>query len=289
MGFAIESPNTLVMWEAQFGDFCNGAQIIIDQFLAAGEQKWFVECGLVLLLPHGQEGMGPEHSSGRMERFLINSDCDPAECKNMNEAQALRKVNWQIVNCTTPANYFHVLRRQMHRNFRKPLIVFTPKSLLRSPVVRSNRDEFDDRGDDIRFISVYGEKDEVIRSNPQKVNKVIFCTGKIYYDIFQYRQEHDLHNVAIIRLEQLSPFPYHEVKAEIEKYSSSADVVWCQEEAKNQGAWQYVYFFFESILHDMGDVREIGYNGRYYSASPATGSIYRFKKEQEILVQNAYE
>lgn len=286
MGYAIESPNTLVMWEAQFGDFTNGAQIMIDQFLASGKQKWFIECGLVLLLPHGQEGMGPEHSSARLERFLINSDSDP--CKlDMSDEEALQQVNWQIVNCTTPANYFHVLRRQLHRNYRTPLIVMSPKSLLRS--VKSDKTDFLENsvGASNKFVPTIGEIDPSIV--PEKVTKVIFCNGKIYYDLLKNREDNKITNVAIIRVEQLSPFPGHHVRAEIEKYPKKAQIVWCQEEAKNQGAWQYVYFFFEAILNKLNDKREVGYSGRSYSASPATGSVYRFRTEQANLVKSAFE
>jgi 2-oxoglutarate dehydrogenase E1 component len=286
MGYAIESPNTLVMWEAQFGDFVNGAQIIIDQFLSSGKQKWFIECGLVLLLPHGQEGMGPEHSSARLERFLINSDSDPAKL-DMSDEEALQQVNWQIVNCTTPANYFHVLRRQLHRNYRTPLIVMSPKSLLRS--VKSNKTDFleSSEGFSNKFVPTIGEIDPAVV--PANVTKVIFCNGKIYYDLLKNREEQGIHNVAIIRVEQLSPFPGHHVRAEIEKYPKNAQVVWCQEEAKNQGAWQYVYFFFEAILNKLKDKRELEYCGRSYSASPATGSVYRFRTEQANLVKSAFE
>jgi 2-oxoglutarate dehydrogenase E1 component len=286
MGYAIESPNTLVLWEAQFGDFCNGAQIIIDQFLASGKQKWFIECGLVLLLPHGQEGMGPEHSSARLERFLINSDSDPAKI-DMSDEEALQQVNWQIVNCTTPANYFHVLRRQLHRNYRTPLIVMSPKSLLRS--VKSNKTDFleSSEGSNNKFVPTIGEIDPAVV--PANVTKVIFCNGKIYYDLLKNREEQGILNVAIIRVEQLSPFPGHHVRAEIEKYPKKAQIIWCQEEAKNQGAWQYVYFFYEAIFNKLNDKRELSYCGRSYSASPATGSVYRFRTEQANLVKSAFE
>jgi len=286
LGYAIESPNTLVMWEAQFGDFANGAQIIIDQFLASGKQKWFIECGLVLLLPHGQEGMGPEHSSARLERFLINSDSDPSKL-DMSDEEALQQVNWQVVNCTTPANYFHVLRRQLHRNYRTPLIVMSPKSLLRS--VRSDKTDFleSKEGSNNKFVPTIGEIDPAIV--PANVTKVIFCNGKIYYDLLKNREESGINNVAIIRVEQLSPFPGHHVRAEIEKYPKKAQIVWCQEEAKNQGAWQYVYFFYEAILNKLKDKRELIYCGRSYSASPATGSVYRFRAEQANLVKSAFE
>jgi 2-oxoglutarate dehydrogenase E1 component len=264
MGYAIESPNTLVMWEAQFGDFVNGAQIIIDQFLSSGKQKWFIECGLVLLLPHGQEGMGPEHSSARLERFLINSDSDPSKL-DMSDEEALQQVNWQIVNCTTPANYFHVLRRQLHRNYRTPLIVMSPKSLLRS--VKSNKTDFleSSEGPYNKFVPTIGEIDPAVV--PEKVTKIIFCNGKIYYDLLKNREEQGIHNVAIIRVEQLSPFPGHHVRAEIEKYPKNAHVVWCQEEAKNQGAWQYVYFFFEAILNKLKDKREVELWKKLFSKS----------------------
>jgi len=177
------------MWEAQFGDFANGAQIIIDQFITAGEQKWLRQCGLVLLLPHGYEGMGPEHSSARLERFLQMSDSDPDLVPPMDPTQRkqIQMTNIQVVNCTTPANYFHVLRRQVHREFRKPLVIVTPKSLLRHPLCKSDLDFFDDIGDDTRFLRVIKETSTLVPN--EQVKRLYFCSGKVYYDLFQDREK----------------------------------------------------------------------------------------------------
>jgi 2-oxoglutarate dehydrogenase E1 component len=239
LGYAMEDPNQLTLWEAQFGDFVNGAQIIIDQFLSAGETKWFRQCGLTLLLPHGFEGQGPEHSSARVERFLQAVDDQENVVPPMAEElrMQIQHTNMQVVNCSTPANYFHVLRRQVHRNFRKPLIVITPKSLLRHKSAVSSLTEMAESSTFQRLIP----DTHTSLAPAKKVRKLIFCTGKIYYELEKARAEsggkHD--DVAIARVEQIAPFPFDLVAAEAKKYPN-AQIVWCQEEPRNMGAWFYV-------------------------------------------------
>ena len=263
-GYSMADPRSLVLWEAQFGDFANGAQVLIDQFISSAETKWLRMSGLVLLLPHGYEGQGPEHSSARLERFLQLSAED----------------NWQVINCTTPANYFHALRRQMRRDFRKPLIVMTPKSLLRHKLCVSALDNFigEERFDRVLPDTTVAAKD---------VKRVVLCSGKVYYDLFEAREAKKIKNVAIVRVEQLYPFPEKPLADIISKYPN-AQVVWCQEEPENQGAWFYVDRRIESVLrglkHKPG--RPI-YVGRPEAAAPATGSHKKHVKEQEALVDNA--
>ncbi|KAG0948157.1 hypothetical protein G6F57_001855 [Rhizopus arrhizus] len=229
-GMSLESPNRLVLWEAQFGDFFNGAQIIIDTFLSSGESKWLRQSGLVMLLPHGQDGAGPEHSSSRVERFLQMSN-DPFDI-NYSERQA---TNWHIVNCTTPAQYFHVLRRQMLRKYRKPLVVISPKSLLKSPVAVSSLEEM---GPGTSFQPVLG--DSTIEDASQ-VEKVVFVSGKFYYDLVKEREHRGMKNrMALVRIEELSPFPKNELRKEIEKYQQASEFVWCQEEPQNAGAYAFM-------------------------------------------------
>jgi len=221
-GYSVADPLTLVLWEAQFGDFANGAQIMIDQFISTCEQKWGQPSGLVLLLPHGQEGQGPEHSSARMERFLV----------------LCAENNMQVVNCTTPAQYFHVLRRQMYggsdrRGVRKPLVIFTPKSLLRHPRCVSRLKEFATGG----FREVLG--DPVI-SAADRVRRVLICNGKIYYDLLAAREEREADHVALVRIEQLYPFPEAELKDVLLRYPLSSELVWVQEEPRNMAAWRFV-------------------------------------------------
>ena len=242
-GYAMAAPHTLTIWEAQFGDFNNGAQIIIDQFLSAAEDKWHIMNGLVMLLPHGYEGQGAEHSSARLERFL----------------QLCAEENMQIVNCTTPASFFHVLRRQIHRTFRKPLIVFSPKSLLRHPKVVSPLSDF-----------AKGSFEELIDDDavkPNEVKKVAFCSGKVYYDALDQREERGINDVAIVRLEQLYPFPEKQFQATLSKYNNAEKVIWLQEEPENMGAWSYI----------LKSHRQIDWQvvARHESASPATGSSKR--------------
>ena len=265
-GYSITDPDSLVLWEAQFGDFANGAQVVIDQFIAAGESKWLRMSGLVMLLPHGYEGQGPEHSSARLERYLQSSAED----------------NWQVVNCTTPANYFHVLRRQVRRNFRKPLIVMTPKSLLRHKLCVSTLAEM---GPGTCFHRVLPETEKLVPDD--KVRRVVLCSGKVYYDLLAGRAERGIKDVAIVRLEQLYPFPINSLGQELARYRN-ADVVWCQEEPWNMGAWAYVDRRIEDLLRDLDvTASRPGYAGRPESAAPATGLLKRHLEEQARLVDAA--
>ena len=272
----------LVLWEAQFGDFANTAQTIIDQFITSGESKWHRYSGLVMLLPHGYEGMGPEHSSARMERFLQMCSDDEAVYPVMDHfaRTQIERSNIQIVNCTTPANYFHILRRQVHREFRKPLVVFTPKSLLRSPDARS---VFADIGPGTRFLRLIPEVDPTIlldpRPNPD-VKRVIFCQGKVYYDLVAARNQLGTKNVAIARVEQISPFPFDLVHRHADNFPN-AEIAWVQEEPRNMGAWGYVEPRIETALSKSAHhsrKRPI-YIGRSASAATATGDKSLHKTE----------
>ena len=267
-GYSLADPKTLTIWEAQFGDFANGAQVMIDQFISSGESKWLRMSGLVMLLPHGYEGQGPEHSSARFERFLQLSGDD----------------NWQVCNCTTPANYFHALRRQMHRDFRKPLVLMTPKSLLRHKSAVSDIDMFTG---DSTFHRVLWDDDKDNLVKDDKIKRVVLCSGKVYYDLLQERRDRGIDDVTIIRLEQIYPFPTNALAAEIKPFKN-ADVVWCQEEPENQGAWTFVDRRIEESLsiakHKAGRPK---YVGRVASASPATGSNSRHHAEQAALVDEA--
>jgi 2-oxoglutarate dehydrogenase E1 component len=262
-GYASADPNTLVVWEAQFGDFVNGAQVVIDQFLASGEVKWGRANGLVLLLPHGYEGQGPEHSSARLERFM----------------QLAADNNMQIVQPTSASQIFHVLRRQMVRLFRKPLVILTPKSLLRAKDASSPMIEFT-RGE---FKTVIGEHHPEIHA--EKVRRVIACSGKVYYDLMRKREERKAQDVAILRVEQLYPFPHKAFIAELRRYPNATDVVWCQDEPQNQGAW----FFVQHYLHEnMTDGQRLGYAGRPASASPAVGYAHLHQDQQKALLDQAF-
>ncbi|MEO6386738.1 MAG: 2-oxoglutarate dehydrogenase E1 component [Croceibacterium sp.] len=265
-GFAMADPKTLVCWEAQFGDFANGAQIIIDQYIAAGEAKWLRANGLVLLLPHGYEGQGPEHSSARLERFL----------------QLCANDNIQVCNITSPANYFHVLRRQMIRSFRKPLVIMTPKSLLRHPLAKSSADEFTKASHFKRILS------DRLEIPDDKVRRLVLCSGKVYYDLFEAREKAGLKDVSIVRLEQLYPFPGDPLGLRLERMKGLEQVVWCQEEPKNNGAWFFVESQIEAALNASGhDGMRPGYAGREQAASPATGLAKRHQMQQESLVNVA--
>ncbi len=261
-GYASNDPNTLVIWEAQFGDFANGAQVVIDQFIASGEVKWGRVNGLTLMLPHGYEGQGPEHSSARLERFM----------------QLAADTNMQIVQPTTASQIFHVLRRQMVRNLRKPLIIFTPKSLLRAKDAASPLVEFT-KGS---FQTIIGDSAEL---NGEKVKRVIACSGKVYYDLVKKRLEKELNDVAIVRVEQLYPFPHKVFAAELKKYPNATDIVWCQDEPQNQGAW----FFVQHYIHEnMVAGQRLGYSGRAASASPAVGYSHLHQEQQKALVEGAF-
>ena len=265
-GHSIADPNALAIWEAQFGDFANGAQVIIDQFVCAGETKWLRMSGLVMLLPHGFEGQGPEHSSARMERYL----------------QLYAEGNIQVANCSTPASYFHALRRQLRRSFRKPLIVMSPKSLLRHRRCVSSLDELSGGS---RFHRVIGEADPEIA--PERVRRVVFCSGKVYYDLLAAREERGTRDVALLRLEQVAPFPSRSLMVEIARYRD-AEVVWCQEEPKNMGAWTFVAPRIEAVLAELDTApRRPRYAGRKAAASPATGFLVVHQREQQALIDAA--
>ena len=271
-GYSLSEPETLVLWEAQFGDFANGAQVIIDQFITSSEAKWGRASGLVMLLPHGYEGQGPEHSSARLERFL----------------QLCAGENIQVVNCTTPANYFHVLRRQMHRDFRKPLIVMTPKSLLRHRRCVSKIDDFTKKNTFHRVLEdhAYIEESGLIKlKKDKKIEKVIICSGKIYFDLIEAREKAKNDNVVFIRLEQLYPFPVKTLALELKKYKN-ADFYWCQEEPKNMGAWNTVRNYIErtlDIIQSKSD--KIKYIGRKPSASTATGNLNKHLAQQKEILE----
>ncbi|MBB1603181.1 2-oxoglutarate dehydrogenase E1 component [Variovorax sp. UMC13] len=261
-GYASNDPNTLVIWEAQFGDFVNGAQVVIDQFIASGEVKWGRINGLTLMLPHGYEGQGPEHSSARLERFM----------------QLSADTNMQVVQPTTASQIFHILRRQMVRNLRKPLIILTPKSLLRNKDATSPISEFTKGA----FQTVIPDHKEL---KADKVKRLVACSGKVYYDLVKKREERGQDDTAIIRVEQLYPFPHKAFAAEIKKYPNLVDVVWCQDEPQNQGAW----FFVQHYIHEnMADGQKLGYSGRAASASPAVGYSHLHQEQQKALVEGAF-
>ena len=265
-GFSQVEPNALVMWEAQFGDFANGAQVVIDQFISSGEAKWLRMNALVLLLPHGYEGQGPEHSSAKLERYL----------------QLCAEDNMQVVNCTTPANYFHVLRRQLRRDFRKPLIIMTPKSLLRHKGCVSS---LADMGPGTSFHRVLDERDTKVKSG--KAKRIIMCSGKVYYDLAAARDEAKMWDTEIIRVEQLYPFPTRAI-TEVLEQTPNATMVWCQEEPRNMGGWTFVRDFIEEAMQTAGAKQQrLIYAGRDAAASPATGTLGRHKREQAQLVADA--
>jgi 2-oxoglutarate dehydrogenase E1 component len=253
------NPNALTIWEAQFGDFSNGAQIMIDQYISAAEDKWKLQNGLVMLLPHGYEGQGAEHSSARMERYL----------------QLCAKDNMFIADCTTPANMFHLLRRQLKASYRKPLVVFTPKSLLRHPLAMSSMEEL-----------ANGQFQELIddhQVDPSKVNQVVFCTGKFYYDLYAERDTLGKQDtVALIRLEQLFPLPTAQMDAIIKKYANATDRVWAQEEPKNMGAWGHLMMHYSPILNFRVASR------RMYAA-PAAGSPTRSKRRHQEVIDYVFD
>jgi 2-oxoglutarate dehydrogenase E1 component len=261
-GYATSEPNQLVVWEAQFGDFANGAQVVIDQFIAAGEVKWGRICGLTLLLPHGYEGQGPEHSSARPERYL----------------QLCAEHNMQVCVPTTPSQIFHLLRRQMVRDFRKPLIVLSPKSLLRHKAAVSTLEDLAEG----KFYTVIPETEQLVAKD---VRRVIVCSGKVYYDLAEFRRENKITNMAIIRLEQQYPFPHADFKVEIAKYPQATEIVWCQEEPQNQGAWYRLRAYLRA---DIGHDQLLAYAGRPISASPAVGYMSKHIAQQQQLVRDAF-
>jgi 2-oxoglutarate dehydrogenase E1 component len=265
-GYSLADPSTLVLWEAQFGDFANGAQVIIDQFLSAGEAKWLRMSGLVLLLPHGYEGQGPEHSSARLERYL----------------QLCAEDNIQVCNLTSSANYFHALRRQIRRNFRKPLVIFTPKSLLRAKEVMSRLDEM---GPGSSFHRVVAESETVAADD--EVRRVVLCTGKVYFDLVKARAERGYDRAVLLRVEQLYPFPFDALAKVLQRYRN-AEIVWCQEEPQNMGAWSFVDRRIEEVLAGLDiAAKRPCFAGRAEAASPATGLFKRHAEEQAHLIANA--
>jgi len=272
-GYSLAEPNALVMWEAQFGDFANGAQIMFDQFISSGERKWLRMSGLVMLLPHGFEGQGPEHSSARLERFL----------------QLCAEDNWIVANCTTPANYFHILRRQIHRDYRKPLVLMTPKSLLRHKMAVSKAEEMTTGSSFHRVLwddAQYGNSDTQLVAD-DKIKRVVMCSGKVYYDLLEERDARGIDDVYLMRLEQFYPFPALSLMKELERFKG-AEMVWCQEEPKNQGAWSFIEPNIEWVLNRIGakHTRPV-YAGRAASASPATGLASQHKAQQAALVNDA--
>jgi 2-oxoglutarate dehydrogenase E1 component len=261
-GYASNDPNTLVIWEAQFGDFANGAQVVIDQFIASGEVKWGRVNGITLMLPHGYEGQGPEHSSARLERFM----------------QLSADTNMQVVQPTTASQIFHILRRQMVRNLRKPLIIMTPKSLLRAKDAASPLSEFTRGG----FQTIIPESKDV---KADKVKRIVACSGKVYYDLARKREEKGIDDVVLLRVEQLYPFPHKAFATELKKYPNATDIVWCQDEPQNQGAW----FFVQHYIHEnMTEGQKLGYSGRAASASPAAGYSHLHQEQQKVLVEGAF-
>ena len=277
-GYSLVEPNTLTIWEAQFGDFANGAQVVIDQFIASGERKWSRASGLTMLLPHGYEGQGPEHSSARLERFL----------------QLCSNDNMQIMNCTTPANYFHALRRQMHRDFKKPLIIMTPKSLLRNKNCVSNLDDFNKKSSFHRILwdHALDPKSEgfIKLKKSNKIKKVILCSGKIYFDLLEVREKLQIDDVVLFRIEQLYPFPVKSLIKELKPYAKTAKFYWCQEEPKNMGAWFSVRDYIQWTLNNIkANNSKISYIGRSPDASPATGYAKRHISQQKEITMKVFE
>ena len=277
-GYSLVEPNTLTLWEAQFGDFANGAQVVIDQFIASGERKWNRASGLVMLLPHGYEGQGPEHSSARLERFL----------------QLCSNDNMQVMNCTTPANYFHALRRQMHRDFRKPLIIMTPKSLLRNKYCVSNLEDFSKENSFHRILWDHAvdpkSKGFIKLKESSEIKKVILCSGKVYFDLLSAREKLNKDDVILFRIEQLYPFPAKTLVKELKPYAKNAKFFWCQEEPKNMGAWFSVRDYIQWTLDTLkASNNEISYIGRSPDASPATGYAKRHNSQQQEIIKKVFE
>lgn len=284
LGYSLVSPHSLILWEAQFGDFANNAQCIIDQFLASGEKKWLQRTGLTLLLPHGFDGAGPEHSSARMERFLELCDDNPE--KYIHHPDVVRRqiqdCNMQVLYCSTPGNYFHALRRQLHRDFRKPAVILTSKSLLRHPLCKSSLAEM---AEGTKFTRVYGDSHQ----HPERVKRVVLCTGQVFYALLKTRQANQWDNdVALVRVEQLSPFPFDLVAKYADMYPQ-AEVVWAQEEPANMGAWTYVDRRIEAALrhskHHSG--KRPQYAGREPTGAVATGNKKQHEQEEVAVLSKA--
>eukprot|EP00027_Filamoeba_sp_ATCC50430_P006055 CAMPEP_0168557048 /NCGR_PEP_ID=MMETSP0413-20121227/9210_1 /TAXON_ID=136452 /ORGANISM="Filamoeba nolandi, Strain NC-AS-23-1" /LENGTH=1036 /DNA_ID=CAMNT_0008588039 /DNA_START=93 /DNA_END=3203 /DNA_ORIENTATION=+ len=281
LGYSLENPNSLTIWEAQFGDFANGAQVMFDQFVSSGETKWRRQSGLTMLLPHGYDGSGPEHSSARLERFLQLSDSDPDVIPKGTSEEVIQKANWQVVNATTPANFFHALRRQVHRDFRKPMVVMSPKSLLKQRNSFSPLKNFTDG----KFESVIADTHALVPDD--QVSKILFCSGKVYYDLNDARNNRKINDIAIVRVEQVYPFPFPEVMAQIAKFPK-AQVMWVQEEPKNMGSWNWIAPHLRTAGKGVhGQHFWPMYAGRPSSASPATGYSWEHKRELVNLINAA--
>jgi len=263
-GYSTAEPNQLVVWEAQFGDFVNGAQVVLDQFISSGETKWGRLCGLTLMLPHGFEGQGPEHSSARLERLMNNA----------------AENNWQICVPTTPSQIFHLLRRQMIRKVRKPLVIITPKSLLRHKDASSTLEELSHG----KFRTVIGEHENL---DPKKVKRVVLCQGKIYYELLAYRRENNITNTALVRIEQLYPFPADAFAEAIDQFPNAKEVIWCQEEPRNQGAW-YWLASRQHLVNVLGAKRKLLLVSRTAAASPAVGYYAKHNQQQKEIIENAF-
>ena len=272
-GYSLAEPNALTLWEAQFGDFANGAQIMFDQFISSGERKWLRMSGLVMLLPHGFEGQGPEHSSARLERFL----------------QMCAEDNWIVANCTTPANYFHILRRQLHRSYRKPLVLMTPKSLLRHKLAVSRAEEFQTGSSFHRVLwddAQHGNSETKLAAD-DKIKRVVMCSGKVYFDLLEERDARGIDDIYLMRVEQFYPFPAQSMVKELRRFPN-ADYIWCQEEPKNQGAWTFMEPNIEWVLTRLkAKITRPVYVGRAAAASPATGLASAHKEQQAALVNDA--
>ncbi len=273
-GYSLAEPNALTIWEAQFGDFANGAQVVFDQFISSGERKWLRMSGLTVLLPHGYEGQGPEHSSARLERFL----------------QMCAEDNMQVANCTTPANYFHILRRQMKRDIRKPLIIMTPKSLLRHKRATSKLSEM---GEGTSFHRLLWDDAEIHANEviklvaDEKMRRVVLCSGKVYFDLYEEREKRGLSDIYLLRIEQLYPWPHKALINELARFKQ-AEFVWCQEEPYNMGAWSFAQPNIERVLDFIGAEKpRPRYAGRQPSASTATGLMSRHVKELKAFLEDA--
>jgi 2-oxoglutarate dehydrogenase E1 component len=273
-GYSLAEPRALTLWEAQFGDFANGAQVVFDQFISSGERKWLRMSGLVCLLPHGYEGQGPEHSSARLERFL----------------QMCAEDNMQVANVTTPANYFHILRRQLKRDFRKPLILMTPKSLLRHKRAISTLAEVSGESSFHRLLwddAQYLDDQPIKLVKDSKIRRVVLCTGKVYYDLYEEREKRGINDVYLLRVEQLYPFPAKALINELSRFKN-AEMVWCQEEPKNMGSWSFIEPYLEWVLgHIDAKHPRVRYAGRPAAASPATGLMSKHLAQLEAFLEDA--
>lgn len=286
LGYSQANPNSLCIWEAQFGDFANGAQVIIDQFISSGEAKWNVKNGLVMLLPHGFDGQGPEHSSSRMERFLQLCDQDdtvPYDGVNYDNKDILKESNMQVVNCSTAANYFHLLRTQMRMPFRKPLVVIAPKKLLKFKGAMSDIEDF---AGESRWQYLLPDNSGV---QPAQVKKVILCSGQVYYDLEAERNKSGRKDVAILRVESLCPFPFKEIIAELKRYNNAMDITWAQEEPKNAGAWLYAQPRMNNIMDFVGRKgTKLTYAGRPIMAATAVGYTKTHNDQLAQLIADAF-